>query len=367
MMRFAFTSVSLSAVAANNCNMIEDWSGQKQIVVPGCKGTGCNANGKDWDCAWCVFDLDKCTSAYGDTCKETAMARSAQGASCGEEPEMKNIVELAEATESLSTLVSAVVAGDLVDTLISPGPFTVFAPTNAAFAALPEGTIDSLMKPENKDTLVDILTYHVVGAAALSTDLSDGQEIVTVEGKSVVVSLGAGVMINNANVVIPDVIASNGVVHVIDAVLIPPADAPADEKNIVELAQDTEALSTLVAAVVAGDLVETLSSPGPFTVFAPTNDAFAALPDGTLDTLLKPENKNTLVDILTYHVVGAKALSTDLSDGQEIETVEGKIVTVSIGDDVKINDAKVVIPDVMASNGVVHVIDAVLIPPTILV
>merc|ERR1712193_351294 len=123
--------------------------------------------------------------------------------------------------------------------------------------------------------------------------------------------------------------------------------------NIVELAQSVDTLSTLVAAVVAGDLVETLSSPGPFTVFTPTNDAFGALPAGTLETLLKPENKDQLVDILTYHVVGAKALSTDLSDGQTITTVEGKDVTVSIGKSVKINDATVVKADVLASNGVV--------------
>merc|ERR1711862_85396 len=130
-------------------------------------------------------------------------------------------------------------------------------------------------------------------------------------------------------------------------------------------AQAIKQLSTLVAAVVAGDLVTTLSSPGPFTVFAPLNSAFAALPEGTLDTLLKPENKDQLVDILTYHVVGAKALSTDLSDGQSITTVEGKDVSVSIGDSVKINDAKVVKADVLASNGVVHVVDAVLLPPAV--
>merc|ERR1712166_831921 len=124
---------------------------------------------------------------------------------------------------------------------------TVFAPTNDAFNALPAGTLDSLMKPENKATLVGILTYHVVGAAALSTDLSDGQMIGTVEGKSVTVHIGDGIKINDATVVMADVMASNGVVH-----------------------------------VVAGDLVTTLSSPGPFTVFAPTNVGFAALPAGTL-------------------------------------------------------------------------------------
>merc|ERR1712048_157874 len=155
-------------------------------------------------------------------------------------------------------------------------------------------------------------------------------------------------------------------VHVVDGVLLPPSKLNAKPtKNIVELAQSVDALSTLVTAVVAGDLVETLSSPGPFTVFAPTNDAFGALPAGTLETLLKPENKGQLVDILTYHVVGAKALSTDLSDGQSITTVEGKAVTVHIKDGgVKINDANVVTPDVLATNGVVHVVDGVLLPPT---
>jgi len=348
--------------------------------------------------------MAKCTKSYGSACEETAAARAAQNAECNPKP-MKNIVELAESVDSLSTLVAAVVAGDLVATLSSPGPFTVFAPTNDAFNALPAGTLDSLMKPENKATLVDILTYHVVGAAALSTDLSDGQMIGTVEGKSVTVHIGDGIKINDATVVMADVMASNGVVHVVDGVLLPPSresstgkccysqfgdasscgsypggsggicntdnvtpcsgdsDCVGPTMNIVELAQSVDTLSTLVAAVVAGDLVTTLSSPGPFTVFAPTNVAFAALPAGTLDALLKPENKATLVDILTYHVVGAVALSTDLSDGQVIATVEGKSVTVHIGDGIKINDATVVMADVMATNGVVHVVDGVLLPP----
>merc|ERR1712039_1055298 len=124
-----------------------------------------------------------------------------------------------------------------------------------------------------------------------------------------------------------DVLASNGVVHVVDGVLLPPKAAKVD-KNIVELAQSVDDLSTLVAAVVAGDLVETLSSPGPFTVFAPTNEAFSALPEGTVDSLLKPENKDQLVDILTYHVLPAQVLSTDLKFFQSVPTVEGKNVHV---------------------------------------
>merc|ERR1712048_970768 len=240
----------------------------------------------------------------------------------------------------VSTLVAAVVAGDLAETLSSPGPFTVFAPTNDAFGALPEGTVDTLLKPENKDQLVDILTYHVLPAQVLSTDLKVYQQVDTVEGKKLQVlafPLGDKTVVRvgsklEASVVGADNLATNGVAHIIDAVMLPPSYLSSSEPtmkltgeptvNIVELAQSVDSLSTLVAAVVAGDLAETLSSPGPFTVFAPTNDAFGALPEGTVDTLLKPENKDQLVDILTYHVLPAQVLSTDLKVYQQVDTVE---------------------------------------------
>jgi len=198
---------------------------------------------------------------------------------------LPNIVELAQSVPDLSTLVAAVVAGDLVDTLTSAGPFTVFAPTNDGFAALPEGTLNTLLKPENKDTLVDILTYHVLGSEVLSTDLKFFQRVKTVEGKSVhVYKTRKGVLVSPdgkdfKTVVGADNKASNGVAHIIDGVLLPPAGLADALPNIVELAQSVPDLSTLVAAVVAGDLVDTLTSAGPFTVFAPTNDGFAALPE----------------------------------------------------------------------------------------
>ncbi|MFT4536958.1 MAG: putative surface protein with fasciclin (FAS1) repeats [Saprospiraceae bacterium] len=139
----------------------------------------------------------------------------------------------------------------------------------------------------------------------------------------------------------------------------PPAD------DIVTLAVNTDFLSTLVAAVKAGDLVDVLQGDGPFTVFAPTNEAFAALPEGTLEMLLKPENKEMLVSILTYHVVSGKVMSTDLSNGMKANTVNGAGITISIDDNgVKINDASVVTADIIASNGVVHVIDKVILPPS---
>lgn len=133
--------------------------------------------------------------------------------------------------------------------------------------------------------------------------------------------------------------------------------------NIVEVASDTDNLSTLVTAVKAAGLVETLSGDGPFTVFAPTNEAFEALPDGTLESLLEPENKDMLVDILTYHVVAGEVMSGDLSDGLMAETVQGSQITISIADGVSVNDASVIAADVEANNGVVHVIDSVILPP----
>jgi transforming growth factor-beta-induced protein len=289
----------------------------------------------------------------------------------------KNIVELAESVPALSTLVAAVVAGDLADTLSSKGPFTVFAPTNDAFGALPAGTLDSLMKPENKEQLVDILTFHVLGEQVLSTDLDTFQRVSTVEGKEVLVFSDAknGVRVSpdgvNFNTVSgADNLASNGVAHIIDGVLLPPAKAL---PNIVELAQSVDDLSTLVTAVVAGDLADTLSGKGTFTVFAPTNDAFAALPAGTVESLLKPENKDELVDILTYHVLSEEVLSTSILDKTySKKTVEGKSVQIkssrhgfSVGprDAAESDFFAVAKADNVASNGIVHVINGVLLPP----
>merc|ERR1712199_143708 len=168
-----------------------------------------------------------------------------------------------------------------------------------------------------------------------------------------------------------DNLASNGVAHIIDGVMLPPAHLASDLPNIVELAQSVDDLSTLVAAVVAADLAETLSSPGPFTVFAPTNEGFAALPEGTLDSLLKPENKGQLADILTYHVLPEQVLSTDLKFFQRVATVEGKNLHVVksskgvfVGPDAK-SLRTVVGADNLASNGVAHIIDGVMLPPAV--
>lgn len=282
-------------------------------------------------------------------------------------PAPMDIVDTAIADGRFTTLVAAVQAAELVDTLKGEGPFTVFAPTDDAFAALPEGTLESLLLPENKQTLTDILLYHVVAGKVMAADVTGLTSATTVLGEDVTVKVDMGnVYINEAKVIITDIETSNGVIHVIDAVILPPAEEAEAETpgTIVEIAAADERFSTLVAAVTAAELVETLSGEGPFTVFAPTNDAFAALPAGTLDSLLLPENKQALTDILLYHVVAGKVMATDVTGLTSATTVLGQDFTITIRDGkVFLNDTvEVIITDIEASNGVIHVIDTVLLP-----
>ncbi|MAB74138.1 MAG: fasciclin [Flavobacteriales bacterium] len=279
-------------------------------------------------------------------------------------PEPTNtVVDIVVNSPVHNVLEAAVLQADLAGALSGEGPFTVFAPTDDAFlslaGALGATAEDLLALPE----LADILLYHVVGSTALSSDLTDGQTIATLNGAEVTVTINeAGIFINDAQVTVADLVADNGVVHVIDAVLIPPTSEPTG--TVVDIVVNSEVHNLLEAAVLEADLAETLSGEGPFTVFAPTDDAFIALAEAlTLapeDLLALPE----LADILLYHVVGATALSTDLSDGQMVTTLNGADVTVTINEaGIFINDAQVIVADLVATNGVVHVIDAVLTPP----
>ena len=268
-----------------------------------------------------------------------------------------DIVETAVADGRFTTLAAALGAAELVETLKGEGPFTVFAPTDDAFAKLPAGTLDELLKPENKQKLTDILLYHVVSGKVMAADVVTLMEAETVLGQKVTVKVDMGnVYINEAQVIITDVKASNGVIHVIDTVLLPKSD-------IVETAIADGRFTTLAAALGAAGLVDTLKGEGPFTVFAPTDDAFAKLPAGTIDSLLKPENKQQLTDILLYHVVSGQVLAADVVTLSEAETVLGQKVMIKVMDGkVYINDSQVIITDILTSNGVIHVIDTVLLP-----
>jgi len=276
-----------------------------------------------------------------------------------EEPS-NTIVDIAAGNPDFSTLVAAVLAADLAEALSGEGPFTVFAPTNEAFAKLPAGTLDSLLLPENKQALTDILLYHVVSGSVLAADVVNLTEAETLLGKNVAIKVDMGkVMINEANVVATDIIADNGVIHVIDSVILPPADLA----DIVDTAVADGRFTTLAAALGAAELVETLKGEGPFTVFAPTDDAFAALPEGTVESLLLPENKQALTDILLYHVVSGKVMAEDVVTLTEAETVLGQNVSIKVDmGKVYVNDSEVIITDIVTSNGIIHVIDAVLLP-----
>ena len=268
-----------------------------------------------------------------------------------------DIVETAIITPETQTLAAAVAAGDLTTTLQGPGPFTVFAPVDAAFEALGTDKLDVLLDPANIDLLQKILTYHVIADDVRAGDLSDGLTAATVEGTEVTFDLTdpADPKVNGVSIIATDIEVENGVIHLIDGVL-------TDNADLVDVAL-LNGFPTLVDLAVEAGLEATLrdgNGGDGWTVFAPTEAAFGALsavPTGA-----------ELVTVLTYHVVSGTVGSGDLSDGQVVTTVEGSTFTVNIsGSDVTITDGagstvNVVVTDVPAANGVVHVIDGVILP-----
>ena len=269
-----------------------------------------------------------------------------------------DIVDTAIAAGDFDTLVAAVQAAGLVDVLKSDGPFTVFAPTDAAFAALPEGTISSLLQPENQNSLIEILTYHVVADSLLATDVVGTKGIITVNGQQINVSASeAGVFTDRAQVTVTDIICSNGVIHVIDAVMLPASG------DIVRTAARTNRFNTLLAAAQAAGLADTLTNGGPYTILAPTDRAFNALPEGTVESLLLPENNDLLVQILSLHVIQGRAYASQVVQLSEIPTLEGSNLQVTLsGNRVFVNNARIIGRDIDAYNGVIHAIDTVLLP-----
>ena len=265
----------------------------------------------------------------------------------------------AQNTGTHDSLVAALSHAGLVSALQGDGPFTVFAPTDDAFAAagIDLTTFDT---DEENATLSDILLYHVVSGSVSASDVTDGMNAEALNGDdlSFTVSSDGTVMVNGATVTSADVMASNGVIHVIDTVLMPPADLG----DIPTVAQGTGIHTSLVAAVVQAELLSTLQGDGPFTVFAPTDDAFAAagIDLASLDT---DEGKAALTDILLYHVVAGEVPSSAVTDGLVAAAVNGDDLSFTVGEGVMVNDANVVLADVPASNGVIHVIDKVLMPP----
>lgn len=270
----------------------------------------------------------------------------------------KTIVETAVSAGQFNTLAAALKAANLVEALQGKGPFTVFAPTDEAFGKLPKGTVEKLLKPENRGLLTSILTYHVVPGNVKAAQVVKLNGAKTLNGQQVKISVGdCGVKVDNAKVVKTDIATSNGTIHVIDSVIIP------TDKSIVDLAVKNGSFNTLVAAVKAAGLAEALKGKGPFTVLAPTDDAFSKLPKGTVESLLKPENRSKLQAILKYHVLPGRVFAADVLAARKVNTLQGTPIrakTASAG--VEINNAKVTQANINASNGVIHVIDRVLLP-----
>jgi transforming growth factor-beta-induced protein len=280
-------------------------------------------------------------------------------------PAQPDIIEAAVADGRFTTLAAALEAAGLIDALQGEGPFTVFAPTDEAFNALPDGTVETLLQPENLDQLTAILLYHVVEGKVMASDVVNLNSAATLQGQELAISVMNGrVMVDSAEVIITDIEVSNGVIHVIDAVLLPESEAEETApQTIVDIAVADGRFTTLVAALQAGELVEALQGDGPFTVFAPTDEAFNALPEGTVATLLQPENQAMLQNILLYHVVAGKVMASEVVGINEADTLAGQPVMIEVVNGaVMIDNAQVIITDIEASNGVIHVIDAVLLP-----
>lgn len=286
-----------------------------------------------------------------------------------------NIVDTAIAAESFSTLVTALQATEL-DTVLADETktFTVFAPTDTAFNELGTDTINALLG--DTDALSNILLYHVFADTAVNGETAislAGNTITMANGDdaAIVLSEDGNLFINQSQVIVTDVVASNGIIHVIDAVLTPaqstPADEPGPSMNIVETAVAAGSFTVLAEALGATGLIDTLSNPDEtFTVFAPTDDAFAKLPEGTLEALLA--DPDALSNVLLYHVIGGAAI-----DSTTAISLAGENATMANGDEVAIslregalfiNDSAVTSADVLASNGIIHVIDSVLLPPS---
>jgi uncharacterized surface protein with fasciclin (FAS1) repeats len=295
----------------------------------------------------------------------TALAAAAVGATASASTASRsggdqNIVQTALAAGQFGTLASLLTKAGLVDTLSTGGPFTVFAPTDAALAKVPKATLDALA--ENPAQLKSVLLYHVVPGRVTAADVVELTSAKTLEGRSLAIKVVDGsVYVDGAKVTTPDVMASNGVIHVIDSVLIPNAAPATPAKNLVQTAVAAGQFKTLASLVKKAGLAGTLQGKGPFTVFAPTDAAFAKVPKATLAALAK--NKAKLRAVLLYHVVKGNVTAARAMKLRSTKTLNGKSLALRVrGGKVLVGGATVTRADVNASNGVIHVVDKVLIP-----
>ncbi len=310
--------------------------------------------------AACAEDEAEAPATSAATVEETTTSADAM---------IGTIPEVAAADGRFTTLLAAVEAAGLAETLSGDGPFTVFAPTDDAFAALPDGVLDSLLA-DPEGALTDVLLHHVVDGAVPAAEVVELDSATTMGGEEVSISVdGESVMVGDATVIVADVQAANGVIHVIDTVLVPSSvtdalggEGEAATGTIIEVAAADGRFTTLLAAVEAASLTETLSGEDEHTVLAPTDDAFAALPEGTVDALLE-DPEGALTDILLAHVIAGAVPAADVAAATEVTTANGTVLPVEVdGDVVTIGGATVLIADLQTANGIIHVIDAVIVP-----
>lgn len=276
----------------------------------------------------------------------------------------QTVVDIVVNSPDHNTLEAAVIAAELADDLSGEGPFTVFAPTDAAFAAVGEETIAALLEDPTGD-LANILLHHVVFGVAASDNISDGTRISNLFGQNLEFKINdSGIFINDANVSVVDIKTTNGVVHVIDAVLLPAPVKTRVDGTIMDVVSTSPVHTTLNTLIMAAELDGALSSAGPFSLFAPTDDAIAALP-AEVTTALLDDPTGALADVLLYHAVSGVIEADHLVDGGRFSNLAGKNLITSItADGAFINGAKVSVADIFTNNGVVHVIDAVIVPPS---
>ncbi|MDB2429715.1 CIA30 family protein [bacterium] len=271
-----------------------------------------------------------------------------------------DVVATALSDGRFKTLAKALTSAGLVETLQSDGPFTVFAPTDEAFGKLPTGVVSSLLKPENSEELGNILKYHVLAGSVRLAGALEAKDAKTITGESISVTFSDGkIKVNESTLINSDIQCSNGTIHVIDSVLLPPRP----ETDLVAIAKRSGKFSTLLAAVQAAGLSDTLSGASEITILAPTDEAFSKLPEGTLESLLKPGNKKTLQKILAMHVLNGKVSAGDALNAKKAVSFSGEPLTFKVEDGLlKVNSSTIVSTDIVADNGVIHVIDSVLLP-----
>ena len=264
------------------------------------------------------------------------------------------ILETAASTGRFDTLAAAIGAAGLTATLEGPGPFTVFAPTDAAFENVPPHRLNYLLQPENIEALQSLLTFHVAGGVLDASAVLSSPFITTVSGQRAQVDAN-NLQIEGADIMATDIFCTNGVIHIIDTVIFP------ELRTVTGLTATNPDFSTLFTALSVAGLDDDLETPGPFTVFAPTNAAFAALQPGVLDNLIA--NPSALEDVLKFHVTPGRLYAEDVLGAGQLTMLNSLTTNVVLDNGVpKINGVTITVTDIETRNGVVHVIDAVLVP-----